>query len=172
MKTEFVANVSHELKTPLALIRMFAETLQLGRVSDQEQRSKYYGIITRESERLTHLIANVLNFSSIEAGRKTYDFAPIDIGQVVRDVVSSYRYQLDANGFAHTVNIAESLPTVHADADAAAQAVLNLIENAVKYSVESKDIDVSVSRSEHTVDVAVTDRGIGISGARLGEDLG
>ena len=148
MKTEFVANVSHELKTPLSLIRMFAETLLLGRVSDQAQREKYYGIITRESERLSHLISNVLNFSSIEAGKKTYELRRVNLGQVVREVLESYRYQLDAKGFRLRVDIDAGLPPVEADPEAVSQAVINLLENSIKYSPEEKSIRVTVGRRD------------------------
>ncbi len=173
MKSEFVANVSHELKTPLALIRMFAETLLLRRLSDDGQRDKYYRIITRESERLSHLVANVLNFSSIEAGRKSYEFAVIDLGAVVRDVAESYQYRLDEKGFEHEVEIAADLPSVRADADAVRQAVINLVENAIKYSRESRFVRVEVERSKRAVEIRVSDRGVGISAeerARVWED--
>lgn len=130
LKANFVADVSHELKTPLALIRMFAETLQSGRVTSEEKRNEYYGIILRESTRLTNLINNILDFARIEAGKKIYQFDTVDAGQVVRDTYSAYAAQLDACGFDHHLSIAEDLPLIYADRDATAQAVLNLINNA------------------------------------------
>src|SRR6185436_16488693 len=87
LKADFVANVSHDLKTPLSVIRMFGETLELGRVTDPAQRAEYYRVITRESERLSRLIDNVLDFSRIEGGRRTYERVPTAVEPLVRDVV-------------------------------------------------------------------------------------
>ena len=87
--------MSHELRTPLALIRLYAETLELGRITTQEKVEAYYRIIRKESERLTALINNILDFSRIEAGRKEYDFRETDIAELVRNTVDSYRYQIE-----------------------------------------------------------------------------
>jgi signal transduction histidine kinase len=162
LKTEFVANVSHELKTPLALIRLFGETLLLDRVADPAQRRKYYEIITRESERMSLLITNVLNFSSIEAGKKTYQLRACQIGEIVRQTVDSYRFELEEKGFRYSLEVAESMPEVLADADAVSQALINLLENAIKYSPEQKDIVVRVWGENGTVRASVRDRGVGI----------
>src|SRR5439155_1365703 len=95
LKSDFVANVSHELKTPLALIRLFAETLEMGRVAGEEKTRQYHRIINKESQRLTQLINNILDFSRIEAGRKEYRFAPTDVGRIVSDVLEAYRFQIE-----------------------------------------------------------------------------
>ncbi len=163
LKTDFVANVSHELKTPLALIRMFGETLMLDRVPDADRRTEYYGIITRESERLTHLINNVLDFASIEAGRKTYNPHSVDIGRIVSETLRSYQYDLDAKGFSLEQEIGADLPQVNADPDGVAQALINLINNAVNYSPEHKEIRVRVWENEDGVSIRVADRGVGIA---------
>ena len=99
LKSDFVANVSHELKTPLALVRLFAETLELGRVPSEEKAQQYYRVINKESQRLTQLINNILDFSRIEAGRKEYRFAPTDVGRVVASVLEAYRFQIEQQGF-------------------------------------------------------------------------
>jgi signal transduction histidine kinase len=163
MKTEFVANVSHELKTPLALIRLCGETLQLDRLPRAEQRERYYQIITRESERLTHLIANVLNFASIEAGKKTYHLEPCDLTRVVRETLESYRMQLEDKKFEYREELAPSLPLVLADQEAVAQALINLLQNAVKYSPDTRRIEVSTRAEAGSVRLAVRDHGVGIS---------
>jgi signal transduction histidine kinase len=163
MKTEFVANVSHELKTPLALIRLFGETLLLERVEDQGQRKRYYETIVRESERLTHLISNVLNFASIEAGKKSYELSPSDLGEIIRVTYERYRPHLEEKGFSHSLEVERGLPNVRADADAVSQAVINLLENSVKYSAENRQLSLKVSRDEGGVAIAVADRGVGIS---------
>jgi signal transduction histidine kinase len=173
MKTEFVANVSHELKTPLALIRLFGETLLLDRVKSGEQRQKYYHIITRESERLAHLISNILNFASIEAGKKSYELRPCNVGEVVRETYDTYKFHLDEKGFTHELRVDPGLPEVLADPDAVAQALINLLENAVKYSPHQKQVRVQVGASDGRVRLSVSDRGVGISEedqARVWED--
>jgi signal transduction histidine kinase len=162
LKSDFVANVSHELKTPLALIRLFAETLELGRVPSEEKAQQYYRVINKESHRLTQLINNILDFSRIEAGRKEYRFAPTDVARVVREVIESYRFQIEQQGFQLKVEVEEDLPHVPADEEALGQAIINLVNNAIKYSRESKTIDIEVRRDGSKVLVSVKDTGIGI----------
>src|SRR5947209_15316813 len=94
LKADFVANVSHDLKTPLSVIRMFGETLEMGRVSDAATREEYYRVITRESERLSRLIDNVLDFSRIEGGRRTYDIVPTAVEPLIRDTLEAFAYPL------------------------------------------------------------------------------
>ena len=166
LKSNFVADVSHELKTPLALIRMFGETLQSGRVASEEKRQEYYEVITREATRLTNLINNILDFASIEAGNRQYTLTPVDIGGVVRQTYHTYSPQLDGAGFEHYLSIAEDLPLVDADSDAISQAVLNLINNAQKYSEDERHIVIDVTadtrRGRRGVVISIHDRGIGI----------
>lgn len=167
LKTDFVANVSHELKTPLALIRLFGETLSLDRVRDEAKRKEYYDIITRESERLTHLINNVLDFASIEANKKSYDLVPTDLGSVVRDTLRTYHFHLEEKGFRVEEEIEPDLPACPADRDAVAQAVINLLNNAVKYSDHRKEVRVRVWQDRESVRISVADRGVGIAAADL-----
>ena len=162
LKSDFVANVSHELKTPLALIRLFAETLELGRVPSTEKARQYHSIINKESRRLTQLINNILDFSRIEAGRKEYRFGPGDAGVVVREVVDAYRFPIEQQGFALDLDVADDLPEMAIDPEALSQAVLNLLYNAIKYSPDEKSIAVAVRREGDEVRVSVTDRGIGV----------
>jgi signal transduction histidine kinase len=161
-KSTFVSNVSHELKTPLALIRLFAETLELGRVKSSEKAHEYYRIINNESRRLTQLINNILDFSKIEAGRKEYQFVESDVAEVVEDVVRSYEYQIVNSGFEMKIDIDHNLPHAPIDRDAISQAVLNLINNAVKYSDEHKVVDIRVRGRDNAIAIEVADRGIGI----------
>ena len=106
LKAEFVANVSHDLKTPLSLIRVFGETLEMGRVTDEATRQEYYRVITHESERLSRLIENVLDFSRIEGGRRTYDLVPVSVEPLVRDTVESFAWVLAQQGFKIDVAVA------------------------------------------------------------------
>jgi signal transduction histidine kinase len=162
LKSDFVANVSHELKTPLALIRLYAETLELRRVPSEERKGEYYRVIGKESRRLTQLINNILDFSRIEAGRREYRMVPSDIGAVVRDVVESYRFAIEKLGFSLELSLGDELPPLELDPEAISQAVINLLNNAIKYSSEEKSIKVSVRRELDRVLLAVSDRGIGI----------
>ena len=163
MRSHFVASVSHELKTPLTAIRMFAETLALGRTRDEAARSEYLETIVDESERLARLVDNVLDFSKIEQGKKIYRMRPTALPDVVRSAARAMRYPLSQQGFDLNVSIDDRLPALSADPDALEQAILNLLSNAMKYSKASKQIDLSCSRYNGDAVIAVTDHGIGIA---------
>lgn len=162
MKTDFVSNVSHELKTPLALIRMYAESLEMKRIRDPEQQHAYHGIIVQESERLSRLINNILTFSHIESGNKEYHRACLDLNSVVTDVMRMYRIHLEHDGFSVALDLAERVPEINADGEAAAEALLNLLDNALKYSAGIKEVTVRTGADAEGVWVEVQDRGIGI----------
>jgi signal transduction histidine kinase len=162
LKSDFVANVSHELRTPLALIRLYAETLELGRLTAKEKYQEYFRIIREESERLTALINNILDFSRIEAGRKEYEFKETDLADLVRSTLDSYRFQIEQNGFCFEENISGDIPPVSVDREAIARSLLNLVNNALKYSKDQKYIGVSLYRANGRVNLEVRDRGIGI----------
>jgi signal transduction histidine kinase len=163
LKADFVSNVSHELRTPLALIWLYAETLELGRITTQEKKEEYYRIIRKESERLTALINNILDFSRIEAGRKEYDFRETDIAELVRNTLDAYRYQIEQQGFAFEQSIDSSLPAVYIDREAIARALVNLVNNALKYSADEKFLRVKLYQTSGVLKLEVADRGIGIT---------
>lgn len=163
LKSDFVSNVSHELRTPLSLILLYAETLELGRVKTQEKAQEYYRIIRKESERLSRLINNMLDFSRIEAGRKEYDFRETDIAELVRNTLEAYRYQIERHGFEFEQNIADSLPSLQVDREAIARALLNLVNNALKYSADERFLRVNLYGDNGVVKLEVVDRGIGIA---------
>jgi signal transduction histidine kinase len=163
LKSNFVASVSHDLKTPLALIQLFAETLELGRVRTPERAAEYYRIINGEARKLTRLIENILDFSRMEAGLRPYRTAPADLGEVAREVVERLRSQFEQGRFTVATRVDAGLPAVDIDTGAVQQAIENVLANAMKYSREERDIDVHVTRLDRDhVGVAVTDRGIGI----------
>ena len=164
-KSNFVANVSHELKTPLSLLSLFSEILELGRVKNEEKRSEYYRIIRHESLRLNKVIDNILDFAKIEAGRKTYNFAAGDMAEVIENVLSSYRYQIVNSGFDIQTNIQASLPPVLIDRHAMEQAISNLVDNAIKYSREVKQLSISTETRGSNLSIEIADHGIGISRA-------
>jgi signal transduction histidine kinase len=163
LKSDFVSNVSHELRTPLALIRLYAETLELGRITTGEKKQEYYRIIRKESERLSALINNILDFSRIEAGHKEYEFRQTDIADLVRNTLDSYRYQIEQQGFAFEENIESDLPPVQVDREAIARALVNLVNNALKYSDGEKFLGVKLYRANGSIKLEVVDRGIGIT---------
>ncbi len=163
LKSDFVSNVSHELRTPLALIRLYAETLELGRITTKEKKQQYYRIIRKESERLTALINNILDFSRIEAGRKEYEFRETDIADLVRNTLDSYRYQIEQQGFAFEESIDATVPKVRVDREAIARALVNLVNNALKYSADQKFLGVKLYRENGAVKLEVADKGIGIA---------
>ena len=162
LKSDFVSNVSHELRTPLSLIRLYAETLEMGRITTPEKSQEYYKIIRKESERLTALINNILDFSRIEAGRKEYDFRDTDLQELVRNTLESYRYQIEQNGFTFEEKIEANVPPMKVDREAMARSLLNLVNNALKYSQDRKYIGVNLYRQNGSVKLEVVDHGIGI----------
>jgi signal transduction histidine kinase len=165
MRAQFVSSVSHELRTPLTAIRMFAETLLLGRAAREDMRDDYLQTIVSESERLTRLLDNVLDFAKIEAGRKTYHLRPCPPADVVRSAASTMGDLLARNGFHLEIAIDEEMPLVLADRDALEQALLNLLSNAVKYSGCGRKIQLAVHSGNGQVVIDVADDGIGIPSA-------
>jgi signal transduction histidine kinase len=161
MRSHFVSSVSHELKTPLTSIRMFAETLRLGRLTDRRKQEDYLDTIVEESERLTRLLDGVLDFSQIEQGRKTYRLRKASLADVVRATVRAVEYPLKREGFDLRVSIEDDAPAL-LDADALQQALLNLVVNAMKYSGESREIGLRLSSQNGQARIEVKDRGVGI----------
>jgi two-component system phosphate regulon sensor histidine kinase PhoR len=162
LKSDFVANVSHELKTPLALVRMFGEMLQSGRVASDEKRQQYLDIIVSESERLSSLIENVLDFARVERGREAYDFSEGDVGEAVIKAVNLYRYRAEREGVDLVMEVEADLPRTRIDARALELAVMNLIDNALKYAPGSNVVTVQAVRENGAIVVRVADRGPGV----------
>ena len=163
LKTEFVNNISHELKTPLTLIRLYGETLQRKENLTPQEKKESYEIITKESERLSHLINNVLDFSSIEMGRKEFDFKKGNLAEVILDTLESYRYHLEKKGFVIHKDIANNLPEINFDGEAIASVLINLLSNAMKFSHKEKEVTVKLFRDNGNAVLQVADKGVGIS---------
>lgn len=161
-KTEFVHTISHELKTPLTLIRLYGETLQRKGNLSEEEKQDCYEIITKESERLTHLINNVLDFSRIEMGRKEFDFKEGDLVEVIDETLEAYRYHLEKKGFVVRKELADDLPPISFDAEAMASVLINLLSNAMKFSLHDKEVTVRLFAAERNVVLQVADKGVGI----------
>jgi signal transduction histidine kinase len=164
MKADFVSNVSHELRTPISSIRVFGEFMRLGRVTSQEKVREYGEYIETESRRLTQLINNILDFSKIESGGKVYQLEETDLEEVVEGALKIFDVRLQHSGFKIDYREPVShLPMVRIDASAVGQALCNLLDNAVKYSGDEREIRVSLGRANGSAVISVTDHGIGIS---------
>ncbi len=162
LKEDFISNVSHELKTPLSLIGMFSEILKTGRVKSQQTRMEYYTIIHNEAERMGHLISNLLDFASLEKGDRARNFEAVNICQLVTRELEAYRYQIQKDGFKLTTEIPEEVPCTFGDPTAISMAFFNLLDNAVKYSADDKEIHVNVRHTNGYIDLSVADKGPGI----------
>ncbi len=165
-KTDFVSNVSHELKTPLTSIRMFSDLLGKKSDIDATKMGNYAGIISTEAARLTRLINNLLDFSRMERGERKYDRSEFDIVGLVTEVVENYRLQIESEGL--TLAFDNRLGVERAilgDRDALAQVLVNLISNAEKYGAAGGEISViaQLSNDEQQLEIKVLDRGPGIS---------
>jgi two-component system, OmpR family, phosphate regulon sensor histidine kinase PhoR len=163
LKTDFVSSVSHEIRTPLALISMYIETLEMGRVKSEEKIHEYYNIILQETQRLSGIVNKILSFSQIESGKRKYNFSTIDLNEIVCKVASNYKFILEKKEFIFEIECGGDLPQIKADPEALTDAIINLIDNAAKYSDSIKYIKVKTGISKRGVYVEVEDKGIGIS---------
>jgi len=163
LRNRFVANVSHELKTPLTLIRMYAETLYLQRITDADRRQSYLGTILREAERLTYMIEAVLDFSRINQGIKIYQLDDTDLRETLNQVIETYGERVKANGLQLKTEIEEVPPIAH-DRRGITQIVVNLFDNALKYAASGGIVILTLHRiSEDQVELAILDKGPGIA---------
>jgi signal transduction histidine kinase len=162
-KDDFISAVSHELRTPLTSIRMYSEMLEKNWVKSDDKLPEYYGSMRQESERLSRLIENVLDFSRIQRGRKIYTFKAGDINKCITDIVEMMKPYAAQNGFSIIAELDEIGQTIF-DSDAVAQIVINLLDNAVKYARDAEDKTITVrtkSRDEFII-IEVEDRGPGV----------
>jgi len=162
-KTTFVSNVSHELKTPLTSIRMYAELLQTGRIKDDEKKKKYLEVIVDESQRLTRLVNNVLDFSRLEQGRKKYHLETINLAELINHFLETQRYRLEKEGLIVRNIIQSKEFPVTADRDALEQVLLNLTDNAVKYASDGKELVFDLAQVEGYWQLRIMDRGCGVA---------
>lgn len=161
-KADFVSNVSHEIRTPLALISMFAETLELDRVKSEEKKREYYSIISQEAHRLTGIVNKILNFSQAEAGKKTLNPVPVELTREIKAVLRTYDYHLHNKGFEYAFSDQEPVHVL-ADPQALTEIIINLIDNAIKYSQEKKRIEIYTGAGNGRGWISIRDYGIGIS---------
>lgn len=167
MKSDFVSAISHEFKSPLTSIRQLAEMLQTGRVPSEERRQKYYDTLLEQSERLSLLTDNVLNFAKMEEGRKEFEFEKIDIGTLLLEIVSAVQDRVSHEDFEIKLKIENSLPSIMADSADISQSITNLIDNAIKFSGKAKKIVVKSFTEDLYLVISVQDFGIGIKKEEL-----
>ncbi len=167
LKSDFVSTVSHEFKSPLTSIRQLAEMLQKGRVPSEDRRRRYYDVLVEQSTRLSSLVTNILDLARIDEGRKEFQFAALDLGELVGDLVVTTQHRVGHEGFVVEAHVGEPLPPVRADKDAIGQAISNLVDNAIQYSADAKQINLYASAGDGHVIVAVEDFGVGISEGEL-----
>lgn len=162
LKSDFVAAVSHDFRTPLTSLRQLTELLKTGRVSGKEREQKYYQVLSRESQRLSRLVEGLLDFGRMEAGASQYRLAPLDVSALVRETVQEFQEQVEDRGY--RVELAEKGPgaAIQGDPEALSRALYNLLDNAVKYSPECHTIWVEAELRNQHLAIRVRDRGVGI----------
>ncbi|MCX6169811.1 MAG: ATP-binding protein [Ignavibacteriales bacterium] len=163
IKSDFVSNVSHELRTPLALINMFAETLSMGRITTEEKRNEYYGIIQQETERLSRIVNKILTFSKIEAGKWQFNFSKTDLNLIAGKIYDNYKFHLQQKGFEFLFEPAGSSIEINLDPEALSESVINLLDNAIKYSNNNKRVILRTGLVGAKAFIEVEDSGVGIS---------
>jgi two-component system phosphate regulon sensor histidine kinase PhoR len=163
LKSDFVANVSHELKTPLSLVRMFGELLQSGRADTEDKRRQYLQIIVSESERLAALIENVLDFAKVERGQAAYEFSQHSLPDVVARAVEACRVRAERDAVSLELEVSGELPSVSLDERAIEIAIINLVDNALKYAPDGKRVTIALAQRGGQLEVRVTDQGAGIA---------
>ncbi len=162
LRNRFVANVSHELKTPLALIRMYAETLYLRRITGEQRQHEYHRVLLHEAERLSQMINTVLDFSRLSRGGVLYHLTQTDLRGSVSDILGSYRWRVEEQGLRLEIALGKEIPPILHDRNGVTQMLLNLIDNAVKYAAVGGVVRVILSVVADAVELQVIDLGPGI----------
>ncbi len=163
LKNDFIATVSHELKTPLASMRVLVDTLLEGSYRNQQQVTEYLELVSKENERLTGLIDNFLTFSRMERNKQAFAMARTSPGAVARDAAEAVKTKFSKGKCRFEVNVPDDLPDVTADRNAMVTVLVNLLDNAYKYSYDNKQIELRVSSEDGSVCFCVSDNGAGMS---------
>jgi signal transduction histidine kinase len=162
LKNDFIATVTHELKTPLASMRVLVDTLLEGNYRDQSQVTEYLQLVSRENERLSRLIDNFLTFSRMERNKQAFQMRPVSPVSIARAAAEAVKTKLGRGHCCFETEIPDQLPEIRADHDALVTVLVNLLDNAYKYSGDEKRIKLSVTADKAAVRFAVTDNGLGI----------
>jgi signal transduction histidine kinase/tetratricopeptide (TPR) repeat protein len=167
IKSDFVSSVSHEFKTPLTSIKALTERLLEGKVKDQAKMNQYFSVISRDTNKLTHLVGNILDFAKIEEGKKEYDFKETDMIEWLDQTIENFQKENLQIEIKIRTRVPDDVPHLSIDRDAMALVVNNLLDNAIKYSTKKNEIDVFVDKDENNILIKVKDYGIGIPRAEL-----
>lgn len=168
-QVDFVSSVSHEFRTPLAVIYSAGENLSDGVIRDETKIANYGNLIKREGKKLSAMVEQILEFAGAKSGKRKYDFQPVEVGNVIENAIAECRPSIEEKGFTIEKEIAGNLPPISADKQALTQAVQNLIANSIKYSNGEKFIKISARNGNNKVKIAVEDKGLGIEKAELGK---
>jgi len=163
LKNDLIATVSHELKTPLSSMRVLVDTLLAGRVRDEGQAGEYFQLIAKENERLSRLIDNFLTFSRMERNKVAFEREPVRVAEVIAPAVAAVRDRFDAPGCRLDVDVADDVPMIVGDRGALVTVLLNLLDNAHKYTGQQKQVTVRARRQDGGVRIEVRDNGVGLS---------
>ena len=162
IKSDFVSSVSHEFKTPLTSIKALTERLETGKVTQPAKMKQYVSIISHDIDRLIRLVSNILNFSNIEEGKKVYRKEETNIAIWLKEVINNYQKESIERGVSISADIEDDLPALNIDKESMTQAIFNLLDNAVKFSKDVREIGVTVLKNESTIIMKIKDKGIGI----------
>ena len=162
MKSDFISTVSHEFKSPLTSIRQMSEMLLNERIKTDSRKKEYYAVMLEQSERLSHLIDNILDFSKIEEGKKAFQFERTNLTELIEHVKSVFQKSIANEGFSVILSMPETLPELVIDQEAIQQVIYNLLDNAHKYSGDSKNIEIKAESTGDSVKISIADFGIGI----------
>jgi signal transduction histidine kinase len=162
LKTEFISSVSHELRTPMSSIRGLAEILQEGKIKEKAKQEELIRLVATESSRLSRFLHNILDFGKIEQNVKSYNFQKLELQSVIQETVQLFQYRSDSAEFVLSLKMPEKPLLLEIDRDAVIQALTNLLDNAIKYSTDEKEIVVELVPIEERIEIRVKDRGIGI----------
>jgi len=163
IRQDFVANVSHELRTPISSIKGYAETLLEGALEDKDNAKEFISIIYQDSNRLANLINDLLDLSKIESGKMKMSFVPLDTVSLIKRAVTVIENQAKAKSIALKLDIPSGLPKVKADETRISQVMINLLDNAIKYTLENGSVIISANVINNTLQIDIVDTGIGIS---------
>ena len=168
-QVDFVSSVSHEFRTPLAVIYSAGENLSDGVIRDENKITNYGNLIKREGKKLSQMVEQILEFAGAKSGTRNYDFQTVEIGKIIEEAINECQPLIEENNFTIETEIAENLPEISADKRALTQAVQNLIANSIKYSNGEKFIKISANNGGGKVKISVEDHGLGIEKNELGK---
>lgn len=163
IKSNFVSSVSHELKTPLTSIKALTERLLDGKVKDPDKMFQYYSVIAQDADKLTRLVKNILDFSKIEAGKKEYHFQPVDMAVWLEETLQIFRNERSHDEVEINLRIDRDVPSLDIDRDELTQCLNNLLDNAIKFSPDSKTVEVTLEQKNQSIMIHVKDQGSGIA---------